>query len=117
MKAHGSWLTWIVLLMVLVFSSLCAAQTQGEENEDSRWFVISTLNEGLDEAPDDVRRATPRESIRSFLRLTNEEKFAEAAHTLNLNDLSAEEQQNRGALLTRQLAEVLRRGVSVHPTT
>ncbi|MBP5979289.1 MAG: mechanosensitive ion channel [Halomonas sp.] len=110
MKAHGSWPTWIVLAIALVFSSLCAAQSQGEENQDSRWFTISTLNEGLGEAPDDVRRATPRESIRSFLRLTNEENFAEAAHVLNLNDLSAEEQQNQGALLTRQLAEVLRRG-------
>ena len=110
MKAHGSWPTWIVLVIALVFSSLCTAQSQGEEDQDSRWFAISTLNEGLDETPDDVRRATPRESIRSFLRLTNEEKFAEAAHVLNLNDLSAEEQQSQGALLTRQLAEVLRRG-------
>ncbi|MGO2991012.1 MAG: mechanosensitive ion channel family protein [Halomonadaceae bacterium] len=110
MKAHGSWPTWIVLVIALAFSSLCTAQSQGEEDQDSRWFAISTLNEGLDEAPDDVRRATPRESIRSFLRLTNEEKFAEAAHMLNLNDLSAEEQQSQGALLTRQLAEVLRRG-------
>jgi len=47
MKAISSWLAWGVLVMALAFSSLCAAQTQGEESDNNRWFTVDSLNTGL----------------------------------------------------------------------
>lgn len=111
MKAHGSWPTWVVLVIVFAFSNLCAAQTQGEEGEEAtQWFTTDELNVGLGEAPDEINRMSPREAIRSFLELTEEEDYQGAAHVLNLAELSPEEQQERGHVLARQLAEVFRRG-------
>lgn len=116
MKTTGSWPLWLVAAVAITFSSLCVAQTQGggqaqeDESEETRWFSVDSLNAGLDEAPEAVRRVTPRESIRSFLELAEKEEFAAAAHILNLSDLSRAEQQAQGAPLARQLAAVLRRG-------
>lgn len=110
MKITGSWLLWLVAAVALTVSSLCVAQSQGGESEEEQWFSIDSLNAGLGEAPEAVKRLTPRDAIRSFLELTEKEEFAAAAHVLNLSDLSRVEQQERGALLARQLAAVLRRG-------
>ena len=95
------------LFVALVFSSLCVAQT---EDEEMRWFTIDSLNTGLAEPPEEVQRQTPRESVRSFLQLTKQQDFEAAAHLLNLSDLSAAEQREKGSELARQLAAVLRRG-------
>ncbi|XKH59572.1 mechanosensitive ion channel family protein [Halomonas sediminis] len=112
MKVNISWLLWAVLSVALMFSGPSVAQMQegGSESEQQQWFSVDSLNAGLDEAPETVNRMTPRESIRSFLELTDEEDFAAAAHILNLSFLDPAEQQQRGARLARQLAEVLRRG-------
>ncbi|WP_386082508.1 mechanosensitive ion channel family protein [Vreelandella sp. F11] len=110
MKAQGSWLVWGVLVLVLTFSSLCAAQTQGGESEDSRWFTVDSLNTGLGEAPEEAVRVTPRESIRSFLELTGQEEYEAAAHMLNLAEFPAGEQREQGSELARQLAEIFQRG-------
>ncbi|MGO2149560.1 MAG: mechanosensitive ion channel family protein, partial [Halomonas sp.] len=111
MKAHGTWPTWIVLVIAFAFSSLGAAQTQDEESEEAtQWFTADELNEGLGDVPDEINRMSPREAIRSFLELTEEEDYKGAAHLLNLSELSPEEQQERGHVLARQLAEVFRRG-------
>lgn len=111
MKTTGSWLLWLVATVALTVSSLCAAQTQeGGSEQAQQWFSVDSLNVGLGEAPESVKRRTPRESIRSFLNLTEREEFAAAAHIINLSDLTPEEQRERGAELARQLAEVLRRG-------
>ena len=75
-----------------------------------RWLPIDSLNTGLDAPPEAVKRLTPRESIRSFLELTEQQDFAAAAHLLNLSELSAAEQREEGGELARQLAAVLRRG-------
>lgn len=103
MKKHA--IGWLVV--ALVFSSLCVAQT---EDKEMRWFTIDSLNAGLDEPPEGVKRQTPRESVRSFLQLTKEQDFEAAAHLLNLSELSAEEQREKGSELAWQLAAVLRRG-------
>ena len=68
-KAHG-WRYWLVLLVGLCFSHMGLAQSQGNESEDERWFTADTLNAGLGEVPEEVKRLSPREAIRSFLTLT-----------------------------------------------
>ncbi|MBB3230134.1 mechanosensitive ion channel family protein [Halomonas stenophila] len=111
MKANGSWLLPLTLAVALLFSGLCMAQAQEEESEESeQWFSVDALNAGLGEVPGDVKRLTPRESIRSFQALAEEQNFTAAAHVLNLAELDEEERQRQGPELARQLAEVLRRG-------
>lgn len=110
MKANNSWPAWLMLVVALTFSSLCAAQTQGGESEDSRWFTVDSINTGLGEAPEDANRVTPRESVRSFLDLTEKEEYEKAAHMLNLSEFSDDEQREKGHDLARQLAEIIQRG-------
>jgi small-conductance mechanosensitive channel len=110
MKATVSWPAWLVLVLTFTFSSLCAAQTQGEESENRRWFSVDSLNTGLGEVPEEANRVTPRETMRSFLDLTEQGEYEKAAHMLNLSELSAGEQRERGQELARQLAEVFKRG-------
>jgi len=110
MKKHGAWQLWLMAAVVFIFSSLCMAQTPDDESADTRWFSVDSLNAGLGEVPKAVKRMTPREAIRSFLTLTENEDFAAAAHILNLSELSPAEQRERGGQLARQLAEVLKRG-------
>ena len=101
--------TWGLLAIALLFSSLCVGQAS-EDDKEMRWFSIESLNAGLDRPPEEVSRLTPRDSIRSFLELTKQQNFSAAAHLLNLSDLSAAEQREKGPEVARQLAAVLRRG-------
>ena len=110
MKVISSWLAWGLLVLALTVSSLCVAQTQGGESENHRWFTVDALNEGLGEPPEEANRVTPRESIRSFLELTDQEEYEAAAHMLNLSDLSEGEQREQGRELARKLAEIFQRG-------
>lgn len=110
MKVKGLWPAWLVVVVMVTFSSFSAAQTQGEESEDTQWFTVDVLNAGLGEVPEEVDRVTPRESVRSFVALTEQEEYAAAAHLLNLSDLSSDEQVERGSQLAMQLAEVFKRG-------
>lgn len=110
MKATVSWPAWLVLVLTFTFSSLCAAQTQGEESENRRWFSVDSLNTGLGEVPEEANRVTPREAMRSFLDLTEQGEYEKAAHILNLSELSNSEQREKGQELARQLAEVFKRG-------
>ncbi|WP_280562915.1 mechanosensitive ion channel domain-containing protein [Chromohalobacter sp. 48-RD10] len=110
MKKHGVWRLWLVAAVAFIFSSLCMAQTPDDESGDTRWFSVDSLNAGLGEVPKAVKRMTPREAIRSFLTLTENEDFAAAAHILDLSELTPTEQRERGGQLARQLAEVLKRG-------
>ncbi|MCP1314772.1 MULTISPECIES: mechanosensitive ion channel family protein [unclassified Halomonas] len=89
---------------------IAQAQAQTDGESDGLWFNVDTLNEGLGEPPEGVSRSTPREAIRSFLTLTDQEEYADAAHILNLADIDAVDQRERGAELARQLAEVFKRG-------
>lgn len=110
MKVTVSWPAWLVLVIAFTFSSPGMAQTQGGESGSERWFSVDSINEGLGEVPDEVNRVTPREAIRSFLSLTDEENYEAAAHVLNLAEFSNQEQREQGAELARQMAEILRRG-------
>lgn len=110
MKNYSSWPVWGVLVVTLLFSSVGMAQTQGDESENPRWFTMDAINTGLGEVPEEAKRMSPRESIRSFLNFTDDENYADAAHLLNLADIDPSEQPARGTELAKQLAEVLRRG-------
>ncbi|WP_404376961.1 mechanosensitive ion channel family protein [Vreelandella aquamarina] len=110
MKNYRSWPLGIVLAVTLLFSSISLAQTQGDESEEPRWFTMDAINAGLDKVPEEAKRMSPRETIRSFLNFTEDENYADAAHLLNLADIAPAEQPERGAELAKQLAEVLRRG-------
>ncbi|WP_188637792.1 mechanosensitive ion channel family protein [Vreelandella lutescens] len=110
MKNYSSWPVWGVLAVMLMFSSIGMAQTQGDESEDPRWFTMDAINAGLDEVPEEAKRMSPRETIRSFLSFTEDDNYAGAAHLLNLADVDPSEQPAQGAELAKQLAEVLRRG-------
>ena len=110
MKNYSSWPVWGVLVVTLLFSSVGMAQTQGDESENPRWFTMDAINAGLDEVPEEAKRMSPRETIRSFLNFTDDENYADAAHLLNLADIDPSEQPARGTELAKQLAEVLRRG-------
>ncbi|SDN68621.1 mechanosensitive ion channel family protein [Vreelandella arcis] len=112
MKANTAWPVWLVLFVAFTFSSLCTAQTQEEEGggENRQWFSVDSINAGLGEAPEEVSRLTPREAIRSFVKLTEQEEYEAAAHVLNLAEFSEQEQREQGAELARQMAEVLKRG-------
>ncbi|MDI5892353.1 mechanosensitive ion channel family protein [Halomonas rhizosphaerae] len=101
-------LAWFLLVVLLAVSCLGAAQE--EDEEETRWYTVDAVNAGLGEPPEEVQRETPRDAVRSFMELTEEEDYAVAAHLLNLNDLTLEEQAERGAILARQLAAVLQRG-------
>ena len=77
---------WCVLAVTLLFTSVSMAQSQGEESADSRWFTMDAINTGLGDVPEEAKRMSPRETIRSFLNFTEEENYADAAHLLNLAD-------------------------------
>lgn len=96
---------WMLLVMILGVSGMCAAQ----ETRD-QWFSVDSLNTGLGAVPEQVERLTPRETIRSFFELAGKNDFAAAAHLLNLEDLPPGEQAAKGPELARQLASVLQRG-------
>lgn len=110
MKTKGLWRRWLVAAVALTLSSLAIAQASSEDSDETRWFVVDSLNVGLDAPPEPVERVTPRQSIRSFQELTEKEDFAAAAHVLNLADVPPAEQQQKGARLAQELAEVLKRG-------
>ncbi|WP_447895281.1 mechanosensitive ion channel family protein [Vreelandella sp. GE22] len=110
MKRSISWPLWVLGLLAFLLIGSSAAQAQQENSEEGLWFSAEELNPGLGELPENVSRVTPREAIRSFLKLTDDEDYAAAAHILNLSNIDPGEQQERGAELAMQLSQVLKRG-------
>ncbi|WP_300272212.1 mechanosensitive ion channel domain-containing protein [Halomonas sp.] len=106
-------LSWCLLFLLLTAG---VALAQSSEGEEGAWFPLDALNTGLGEPPEQVRRQTPREALRSFLSLAREGDVAAAAHLLNLSELSPEEQASRGGELARQLASALQRGDWLEPS-
>ena len=115
MKSNRLWQVFALIFM-LAFSSVCMAQTQGDESESSRWFVLDALNTGLGDVPKGTKRMSPRETVRSFLAFTQEGDYSAAAHLLNLSGIDPGDQQAQGAELARQLSEVLKRGEWLDPS-
>lgn len=92
----------IVLLLLPGFAA-------GQDAPPERWFEVESLNPGLGEAPDDLDRSTPRQAVRQLLERIDRGDYEQAAHLLNLNQLSQEEQAGRGPELARRLVEVINR--------
>ncbi|WP_353979713.1 mechanosensitive ion channel domain-containing protein [Salinicola endophyticus] len=108
----GSWLRWWLALSIWLVSSLCLAQTP-DAGGAQEWYAADSLNRGLGPVPDAVKLRTPREAMRTFRNLADQDDFAAAAHILNLADLSPAEQRERGAALARELAAIFQRGKSI----
>ncbi|MFC0337148.1 mechanosensitive ion channel family protein [Kushneria avicenniae] len=108
------WRLWRVAMAVLLLAGLmltgvCQAQEDSRGGEPG-WYELDALNVGLEGSLDDTSLRSPREAMRQFMKLTGKEDFRSAAHILNLEDLSPEEQRIQGPELARQLIEVFRRG-------
>lgn len=93
------------LTILLLVAGTLAAQ----ESVPERWFEVESLNPGLGEAPDDLDRSTPRQSVSQLLKLADERDYQRAAHLLNLNELPEDRQAERGPELARKLVEVINR--------
>ncbi|WP_338053830.1 mechanosensitive ion channel domain-containing protein [Salinicola halophilus] len=99
-----------MLVVIVVMLASTSLQAQVREEDEGSWYATDAINQGLGEVPSTVNLRTPREAIRSFLDLTQAGNYPDAAHVLNLSDLSPAKQRERGAELARKLSEVLRRG-------
>lgn len=98
-------LSWTSLVLLLAAPFHAPAQSTSAE----RWFEVGSLNKGLRETPADLDRHTPRQVVSELLRLAERGDYENAAHLLNLNDLSEAEQRTRGPELARKLVDVISR--------
>ncbi|MFW5815450.1 MAG: mechanosensitive ion channel family protein [Wenzhouxiangella sp.] len=100
---------WFVVrascLLLVAFSLSGVAQ----EGANDTWFEVEQINAGLADLPEDLARDTPREAVSEFLRLTEEKRFEDAAHLLDLSEIESAEQADRGPELAHKLAEILDR--------
>ncbi len=102
-----------IMVVSLRIAILIAALTGGAllyaQEETGAWYEIdaSVLNPSV--TGGEVQRRTPRETVRNFIQLTEDEQFAEAAQYLNLGDLPADSRNDDGAQLAHQLALVIER--------
>jgi small-conductance mechanosensitive channel len=94
---------------VSAFLLLVAGLALAQSAPPQRWFAVETLNAGLGEAPPELDRHTPRQTVAELLRLADRDDFERAAHLLDLNELPEAEQAERGPELARKLVEVINR--------
>ncbi|MBS1301591.1 mechanosensitive ion channel family protein [Loktanella sp. SALINAS62] len=95
------------LLFVMLLWLPLAAVAQGTS------FDIPTLNAGLQPPGPQIERSTPQATLESFLSLTDAGNYDAAAHLLNLNAISVDEQAAQGPVLARQLATVMARKIVI----
>jgi small-conductance mechanosensitive channel len=69
--------------------------------------AAAVLNEGLGPAPEEVHRATPRETVLGYLDACREGRYGVAAHYLDLDHVPAAAQQRAGQRLARRFKFVL----------
>ncbi len=115
---HFVSLRGIFLIALLPVTNLSLTGEAGADvvpgtDESARWFVMDALNVGLDEPGQPLYRATPMDTMDTFIVLTNEEKYADAAHLLDLTQIDPEEQPERGKELAIRLREVMDRGMVI----
>ncbi|WP_424927407.1 mechanosensitive ion channel family protein [Amaricoccus tamworthensis] len=94
------------LLLVVLSAGFAWAQ-----EEPRSWYSVDAVNPGLGDPPEELDRATPRAAMRGFVELSDEGRFTDASHVLNLANIPEEEQSEAGPRLARQLFQVLDRRV------
>lgn len=102
----SSWISTLIICACLFVVSVAAAQ-----EDPQSWYVQDEINAGLADRPADLKLATPRAALRTFVELADKRRFESAAHVLNLKDLPPEDQKAQGAEISRKLHEVLDRRV------
>ena len=98
-------------LRILIVSALMvgmAAPLQAQD-QDASWYEIDGTALQTAEDGGAVQRRTPREAVRKFVALTENDQFSDASHYLNLTDLPPERRAEDGEELARQLALVIER--------
>lgn len=81
------------------------------QDKTDYWYEVDQLNTGLGARPADLSLSAPRSAMRSFIELSDAQRFEEAAHVLNLSDIPPEKQAEAGPRLARQLFGVIDRRV------
>ncbi|MGR3312192.1 mechanosensitive ion channel family protein [Roseovarius indicus] len=108
-------MTMIPFVRLFLVCLLCLLGAVAGAQEDSQsWYEAEDLNTGLGAAPDNLDRSTPRAAMRSFIDLTDQERFNWAAHILNLSDLPVGQQAEDGPRLAAMLASVIERRIWVN---
>ncbi len=97
------------LLMCLAVIA-CALPALAQEGDAV--FEVEAINEGLAQPPD-LDRSTPRAAMEGFIDSVDAENYRQAAHFLNLNDIEAAQQAERGPELAYQLHEILERTILI----
>ncbi|APE45355.1 hypothetical protein BOO69_07105 [Sulfitobacter alexandrii] len=92
------------------FVLLCTASAAFAQDP---WFEQPELNPGLPPPPSSMDRATPMAAMETFLYLTDNGHFSEAAHLLDLSDVAQSDQQFVGAARAEELAVILERKVVI----
>ncbi|MBK0328051.1 hypothetical protein I5535_12205 [Rhodobacteraceae bacterium F11138] len=100
---------WLFALLAVLLALPSPGLAQGP-NEPA-WYEVPALNAGLALPPAQPDRETPRATVPSFLDLAEQGRFDEAAHVLNLKDISRAERARRGPELAQKLFEVIDRRV------
>ncbi|QFT60179.1 Mechanosensitive channel MscK precursor [Sulfitobacter sp. THAF37] len=98
------------LALRLVLVLVCTASAAWAQDP---WFEQDSLNPGLPPAPSSMDRATPMAAMETFLHLTDQGHFSEAAHLLDLSDVAQADQQFVGAVRAEELAVILERKVVI----
>ncbi|WP_111558298.1 mechanosensitive ion channel family protein [Paracoccus sediminilitoris] len=97
------------LCQILILATALFATTLHPAQAQDATFETPVLNAGLGLTPDRIDRRTPRAAMASFLRAADEEDWAAAAHVLDLSDIPANFQAERGPRLAHQLYDVIDR--------
>lgn len=101
-------LTLLRVLPLLLFS--CGAMTGlSAQEQDASWYEVNGSALTLPKTDGAIQRRTPRETVRNFIAFTENGKFTDAAHYLNLADLPEGSRAEDGKDLARQLALVIER--------
>ncbi|MEQ8291449.1 MAG: hypothetical protein RIA08_04520 [Roseovarius sp.] len=103
---------FVRLILVCLLCLLGAAT--GAQEDGQPWYEVDGLNEGLGQAPERLDRSTPRAALRSFIDLTNAERYEWAAHALNLSNLPKGHQAKEGPRLAAMLASVIERRIWIN---
>ncbi|MAP13506.1 MAG: mechanosensitive ion channel protein MscS [Oceanibulbus sp.] len=91
--------------------AMLAAAASGQAQE--AWFETTELNPGLPPPPETLDRGTPMAALESFIYLTDNGHYSDAAHILDLSDLPQADQAVLGAERAFQLSVLMERKVVV----